>query len=155
VFLTDGNEHSFENLEVICADNEFRSTVECCLLQWSKDTNYGDLEDRFDFIICADCLFFDDFREDLCATIWKLLKLDGTCLIFAPNRQNTFHKFVDMAKLHFECMIVHDYDMEVWERHLWEKENNPDYDEDLHYPLLLKLKKRKRTTNVDFCKMVL
>jgi len=155
VFLTDGNENSFENLEVICSDNEFRSTVECCLLQWSKDTNYGDLEGRFDYIICADCLFFDEFREDLCATIWKLLKLEGTCLIFAPNRSNTFHKFVDMAKLHFECMIVHDYDMEVWERHQYEKDNNPDYDEDLHYPLLLKLKKRKRTANVDFCKMVL
>lgn len=154
VFLTDGNESSFENLEVICSDNEFRCSVECCLLQWSKDTNYGDLENRFDYIICADCLFFDEFREDLCTTIWKLLRMDGTCLIFAPNRQNTFHKFVDMAKLHFECMIVHDYDMEVWERHLYEKENNPDYDEDLHYPLLLKLKKRKKTTN-DFCKMVL
>jgi len=154
VFLTDGNESSFENLEVICSDNEFQCSVECCLLQWSKETNYGDLENRFDFIICADCLFFDEFREDLCATIYKLLKMDGTCLIFAPNRQNSFHKFVDMAKLHFECMIVHDYDMEVWERHLHEKENNPHYDEDLHYPLLLKLKKRKRTTN-DFCKMVL
>lgn len=154
VFLTDGNEASFENLEVICSDNEFRCSVECCLLQWSKETNYGDLECRFDYIICADCLFFDEFREDLCATIWKLLKMDGTCLIFAPNRKNTFHKFVDMAKLHFECMIVHDYDMEVWDRHLYEKENNPDYDEDLHYPLLLKLKKRKRSTN-DYCKMVL
>lgn len=154
VFLTDGNEASFENLEVICSDNDFRCSVECCLLQWSRETNYGDLENRFDYIICADCLFFDEFREDLCSTIWKLLKMDGTCLIFAPNRQNTFHKFVDMAKLHFECMIVHDYDMEVWERHLHEKENNPNYDEDLHYPLLLKLKKRKRTTN-DFCKMVL
>jgi hypothetical protein len=58
-----------------------------------------------------------------------------------------------MAKSHFECMIVNDYDMEVWEKHLNEKENNPNYDEDLHYPLLLKLKKRARTTN-DFCKMV-
>lgn len=51
-------------------------------------------------------------------------------------------------------MIVHDYDMEVWEKHLGEKENNPDYDEDIHYPLLLKLKKRTHPTN-DFCKMVL
>ena len=50
-------------------------------------------------------------------------------------------------------MIVNDYDMEVWEKHLYEKENNPNYDEDLHYPLLLKLKKRVRPTN-DFCKMV-
>ena len=77
-----------------------------------------------------------------------------TCLIFAPNRKNTFHKFVDMAKLHFECMIVHDYDLELWEKHLNEKENNPNYDEDIHYPLLLKLKKRSHSTN-DFCKMVL
>jgi hypothetical protein len=59
-----------------------------------------------------------------------------------------------MAKPYFECMIVHDYDLEVWERHLREKENNSDYDEDIHYPLLLKLKKRTQITN-DFCKMVL
>lgn len=77
-----------------------------------------------------------------------------TCLIFAPNRQNSFHKFVDMAKIKFECMIVNDYDLEVWEKHLSEKENNSEYDEDIHYPLLLKLKKRNKQTN-DFCKMVL
>jgi hypothetical protein len=58
-----------------------------------------------------------------------------------------------MAKSHFECMIVNDYDDEAWDKHLYEKENNPNYDEDLHYPLLLKLKKRVRSTN-DFCKMV-
>lgn len=154
VFLTDGNETSFENLEVICSENEFECSVECCLLQWDKDTNYGDLAERFDYIICADCLFFDEFRDHLCGTIYKLLKMDGMCLIFAPNRQNTFHKFVDMAKLYFECMIVHDYDMDVWDKHLDEKENNDDYDEDIHYPLLLKLKKRTKTNN-DFCKMVL
>ena len=77
------------------------------------------------------------------------------CLIFAPNRHNTFHKFVDMAKLHFECTIAHDYDIDVWERHLYEKDNNSDYDEDANYPLLLKLKKRTRPGNNDFCKMVL
>lgn len=82
--------------------------------------------------------------------------MDGICLVFAPIRQNSFHKFVDMAKLHFECMIVHDYDVEVWERHLWQLENNDEYEEDVHYPLLLKLKKRNITeSNVAFCKMVL
>jgi hypothetical protein len=39
----------------------------------------------------------------------------GTCLIFAPNRKNTFHKFVDLAKLYFECMIVQNYDDEIWQ----------------------------------------
>ncbi len=83
--------------------------------------------------------------------------MDGICLIFAPNRQNSLHKFVDMVNMHFECMIVHDYDMEVWEQHLNEIENNSDYDEDIHYPMLLKLKKKKSTTKnkVEFCKMVL
>jgi len=154
VFLTDGNESSFENLEVICSENEFECSVECCLLQWDKRTNYGDLENRFDYIVCADCLFFDEFRDDLCATIYKLLKMNGMCLIFAPNRKNTFHKFVDMAKLHFECMIVHDYDLDVWEKHLYEKDCNRNYDEDIHYPLLLKLKKRTKDKN-DYTKMVL
>jgi hypothetical protein len=74
--------------------------------------------------------------------------------MFAPNRKNTFHKFIDLAKQKFECMIVHDYDMEVWEKHLYEKDKNRDYDEDIHYPMLLKLKKRSNITN-DFCKMVL
>ncbi|RNA34385.1 calmodulin-lysine N-methyltransferase [Brachionus plicatilis] len=54
VFLTDGNETSFENLEKICDRNEFECSVECCLLQWNKNLNYGDLEERFDYILCAD-----------------------------------------------------------------------------------------------------
>lgn len=153
VFLTDGNESSFENLEVICSENEFKNTVESCLLEWKKGTEYGDLENRFDYIICADCVFFDEYREDLCATIHKLLKPNGTCLIFAPNRKNTFHKFVDLAKLYFECMIVQNYDDEIWQLNNDNKESNGDYDEDVHYPLLLKL--CKRDTNNGFCKMVL
>ncbi|CAF0919593.1 unnamed protein product, partial [Brachionus calyciflorus] len=32
VFLTDGNEASFENLEKICSRNEFECSLECCLL---------------------------------------------------------------------------------------------------------------------------
>ena len=59
VFLTDGNEASFKNLETICSRNEFDCVVECCLLRWEKDTYYEDLENRFDFIICAD--WFDFF----------------------------------------------------------------------------------------------
>jgi hypothetical protein len=43
-----------KDLEVICSENEFECSVECCLLQWNKNTNYGDLEERFDYIICAD-----------------------------------------------------------------------------------------------------
>lgn len=42
------------DLEAICDENEFNSTVECCLLQWKKDQKYADLENRFDYIICAD-----------------------------------------------------------------------------------------------------
>jgi len=153
VFLTDGNESSFENLEAICNQNEFNCTVECCLLQWNRETSYGDLENRFDYIVCADCLFFDNFREDLCAVIYKLLKPNGTCLIFAPNRKNTFHKFVDLAKLNFECMIVHNYDDEIWALHQENKENNDAYEEEIHYPLLLKL--CKKDSHSGFCKMVL
>ena len=90
------------DLEVICSENVFECSVECCLLEWNKNTNYGDLENRFDYIICADwldsltcfpfpnlsfclvftislstSLFFDEYREHLCATIYKLLKPEG------------------------------------------------------------------------------
>lgn len=140
-------------MEIICTENDFNCSVECCLLRWDQETSYGDLEDRFDYIICADCLFFDEFRDDLCATIYKLLKPNGTCLIFAPNRKDTFHKFVDLAKLKFECMIVHNYDDTIWNMHLDNKENNGSYEEDIHYPLLLKL--CKRDIKSGFCKMVL
>lgn len=76
VFLTDGNEASFKNLETICSRNEFDCVVECCLLRWEKDTYYEDLEKRFDFIICADWLaesfFFVLFRFLLLIKILKL-----------------------------------------------------------------------------------
>ena len=48
------NVYIFKDLEMICNENDFKSTVECCLLQWKKDTRYADLENRFDYILCAD-----------------------------------------------------------------------------------------------------
>lgn len=69
-------------------------------------------------------------------------------------------------------MIVQNYDDEIWQLNndvsfdlvfvcsvnneiseFKNKDTNNDYDEDVHYPLLLKL--CKRDTNNGFCKMVL
>ncbi|XP_074662329.1 calmodulin-lysine N-methyltransferase-like isoform X2 [Tubulanus polymorphus] len=75
--LTDGNEKSIRNLEEIITANKdaFKhSDVNVKLLRWDCVDVID--ENKFDVIICADCLFFDDSREHLASAINKLLKPD-------------------------------------------------------------------------------
>jgi len=44
------------------------------LLLWDDEECLAGLDAQFDFIVCADCLFFDEFRRPLLRTISRLLK---------------------------------------------------------------------------------
>ncbi|XP_070577573.1 calmodulin-lysine N-methyltransferase-like [Ptychodera flava] len=150
VLLTDGNETSVENVKLITKGNEslFGSTVvKSSVIKWDRDAKYTDLAGRFDHIICSDCLFFDQFREDLLHVIYTLLKADGLVTVLAPCRGNTLEKFCEMAKDGFEVERRDNYDTKVWEKHLQAKSKMSDgYDEDIHYPVLLFLRKLKLLT---------
>lgn len=154
VHLTDGNMFSMENVNHILAKNGFgkSSKFTSSVLQWGKSTNLkitNQPEDltmypsQFDVILCADCLFFDDVRQDLVHTIFDFMSDDGIALLTAPRRADTLDKFFDEAvNAGFNCNLQEMYNEHVWDRHLQLKEHcGEDYDENLHYPLLLELRK--------------
>lgn len=156
VHLTDGNVFSMENVRCILEKNGFgKSTrITSSVLQWGKQVNFvtrnhvqefntEPLVSQFDIILCADCLFFDDAREDLVQTIYNCMTDNGIALLTAPRRADTLDKFYDEAcSAGFNCSLQEIYNDQVWDRHLQLKSNLIDsYDENIHYPLLLQLQK--------------
>lgn len=155
VHLTDGNVFSMQNVSQILEKNGFgqSSKITSSVLQWGKQFNsrstlaQGLTADpaatQFDIILCADCLFFDDVRQDLVQTIFDFMADDGIALLTAPRRAETLDKFFDEA-IHagFICNIQEIYNERVWDRHLQLKAcHSESYDENIHYPLLLQLQK--------------
>ena len=106
-----------------------------------------DLHHSVDIVIAADCLFFDAFRQSLVDTLDYLLTFgeDASALIFAPRRKSTMEDFVNRSKAKgFDVAIESDYD-EVVTQKLAEVRKSRDatsFDEDIHYPLLLTLRRR-------------
>uniref|UniRef100_UPI00358DE4CA centromere protein O-like n=1 Tax=Myxine glutinosa TaxID=7769 RepID=UPI00358DE4CA len=101
------------------------------------------LRGQFDVVVCADCLFLDDYRACLVQTIDDLLKPCGTALVFSPRRGKTLELFCELARCCKFCIEkTQIYDEEVWEKHCKMQANGEKiYDEDLHYPYMLTLRK--------------
>lgn len=156
VHLTDGNSFSMENVSHILDKNGFgKSThVTSSVLQWGKKADvermyqFGEfpndlLSSQFDIILCADCLFFDEARQDLVQTIFDFMADDGIALLTAPRRSDTLDKFYQEAcNAGLICNLQEIYNDLVWDRHIQLKLNHSEsYDENIHYPLLLQLQK--------------
>lgn len=138
VHLTDGNALSVENVRRIAQRNSLPRT-KVSQLDW-KD--FSKVTEQYDVILSADCLFFDDTRNFLVEALWHCLAPGGVALVMAPARGATLHAFMQCARLRgFSCSLHPRYCDVVWSRHVQFKRNCPEYDEDLHYPLLLLLTK--------------
>ncbi|KAG8191533.1 hypothetical protein JTE90_019597 [Oedothorax gibbosus] len=118
VIVSDGNIRCVENVHSIIEQNSqyFGAThVDSRHLRWDVDDDLNDLKSRFDVVICADCLYYDDGRHALAETIWKILKVDGIAVILAPTRGKTFQYFVDLVDKDFIVERLMAYDTHVWE----------------------------------------
>ena len=146
VVLTDGNMKSVENLQRTVTGNgklsTSRTVVSIAKLLWDpaalQDTGYGT---KFDHVLCADCLFFDELHGPLCLLVKGLLRPGGTCHMFAPERGQSLKLFQQTAQQWFDVEVMERYSELVWEKHqqcLLELRPNSLYDPDLHYPLYLK-----------------
>ena len=62
------------------------------LIKWANGAN--ELEEQYDVIISADCLFFDEGRPQLLECLKKALKPGGTAIIVAPSRSGTFEVII-------------------------------------------------------------
>ncbi|KAG0723268.1 Calmodulin-lysine N-methyltransferase [Chionoecetes opilio] len=85
-------------------------------------------------------LFFDDGRDSLLLTLLAVLRPGGTALVVAPGRSGTFHRFAAMCRPHFRVHIVEKYD-HVVDQHAQKSALDPHYSHNLHFPLLMVLKK--------------
>lgn len=142
VLLTDGNERSVCNVREIVDGNRERfgvTKVSCDILRWESSTISEKYCGKFDYVICADCLFFLNLHNELALVIQKLLKPNGgMALIFAPRRGNTLEHFCSIVKDYFQVEFSEHYSDIVSSVH---RQNPENYNPDLHYPLKIVLKR--------------
>lgn len=137
VTVTDGNKISIENVQAIIKCNQFDAGVKCKILKWS-----GEEKDRkYDVILCADCLFFDDARADLIECLWACLENKGIAFIMAPQRGNTLDNFIEQSRAKgLRSRKIVNYNNVVWEKR-FALLDNCDYDDNIHYPILIEVTK--------------
>lgn len=145
VHLTDGNDISIANVRKSVCLNELACYTKCSVLKWEESDLRSPTEaGKFDVILSADCLFFDEARLALIDTMSYYLKGNeggGVALVMAPRRGKTMQCFIQVAEMKgFSVTILERYNETIWKRHL-ELKNSSLYDEDLHYPILLQLRK--------------
>ena len=153
--LTDGNETSVENIHRILEENggSFASVSTLArVLLWNEEFLESH-HPKFDFVICADCLFFTELHDSLAKVIHKLLDVSGRAILFNPRRNGTLDQFVTVAEELFVVEKIERYDEAVWRKHcaavmMTTEGENGAYKPDLHYPILLILQPLSGITTI-------
>ena len=141
VVLTDGNETSVANVREILDANMSRfdkfTSVSCEVLQWENLSLKENYLAKFDYVLCADCLFFSNVHHELAQVIKSLLKpCNGMAILFAPRRSGTLEQFCLIAKDYFNVECIERHSEKAWEV-LQDKPSHINVD--LHYPLKIVL----------------
>ncbi|XP_012696887.1 calmodulin-lysine N-methyltransferase [Clupea harengus] len=146
VILSDGNEKAIQNVRSVIERNRRAGLFTCTdvssrVVRWDSESDVSALESCFDVVMCADCLFLDQYRGSLVDAVRRLLRPNGTALVFAPPRGETLAQFRGLAeRAGFQVRQYLNYDQEVWDVHIgMQREGKDSYDENIHYPHLLTL----------------
>ncbi len=146
--ITDGNERSVDNLQSIIKHNQLNKNmvVTAEVIIWEDtviNSMYGHLKERFDVIICADCLFFTETHNALISLLLHMIKSTGVIYMFAPERNGTMQIFCNLARMHFHVDVSTNYLDNVWEKHVAINGKLEDYNPDIHYPKLISMKMKE------------
>ena len=147
VILTDGNEKSVTNLNRIISRNQSSFGKTCVtgqIFTWDEHRISSDFMDRFDVIICADCLFFTEVHESLIAVLKSLLRPTGKIYMFAPERSGTLQQFCSIAMKRFHVEVTDRYLDVVWHKHeqYLSEVSGGIYNPNIHLPLCIVLKNK-------------
>ena len=105
-----------------------------------KDEN---LANKFEIVLCSDCLYYEKSHLPLIETIYSLLNENGTAIIVSPLRQNSFKDFMKLSCKYFHLKIHVIYDDTIWQlNRKFQAELTDIYSTDRHYPLMAILTKR-------------
>uniref|UniRef100_A0A3B5BI19 Calmodulin-lysine N-methyltransferase n=1 Tax=Stegastes partitus TaxID=144197 RepID=A0A3B5BI19_9TELE len=119
VLLSDGNEKSIQSILSSSSLPLFLSISPSRVVRWDCELDISALEGHFDVVMCADCLFLDQYRASLVDAIRRLLKANGMALVFAPLRGETLRLFCQLAQQAGLSVSQHQqYDAQVWDVHL-------------------------------------
>ncbi|XP_076053484.1 calmodulin-lysine N-methyltransferase isoform X2 [Oratosquilla oratoria] len=140
VLVTDGNKACIENVQVILKENPSPSPVQAGVLRWECGAEVKAQEGKFDVVICGDCVFFDDSRDNLLRTLVSVLRPGGMGLVVAPARRDTFKLFAHLCEAYFKVTTYESYD-EVVAKCVEKCTSDSNYNRNLHYPLLMVLHK--------------
>lgn len=144
LLLTDGHPDAVANVTAVIEHNTevFGNTqVSSEVLCWDDSflLSPSPHDGAFDWLLCADCLFFTELHTTLARTMHKLLRTrSGRGLIFAPTRGKTLEQFVTVASKLFTVERTNCYDDAVYQKHseLLQQDEGV-YNPDLHYPVML------------------
>lgn len=126
------------NLNRILEANHFLSLIRAKLIRWD-DLSDCDSE-KFDTVICADCLFFQEFRSCLVDCIYYLLRPGGRALITAPRRGTSLENFIELSSKRFIVHSEDNYSKKISTRKSALKDDDR-FNEDKDYPLLIRMEK--------------
>ena len=115
------NEEALENMinktenspnNTVFNDKYLRSTcgVSTSLLRWSVGDIHDDIKNlqrkKFDIIIAADCLFFENFHYDFIWILRNCLEKNGFCFLLQPKRGRTVDNFMSKIRISEDFLVV-------------------------------------------------
>ncbi|KAG2386030.1 hypothetical protein C9374_003179 [Naegleria lovaniensis] len=149
IVLTDGNASVVENLRcninhLVQSGDLIEEKISCSQLLW-QSTSQLEMLGKFDILLAADCLFFEEYHNDLMTLLEKSAeKVFGhlTVIMFNPKRGKSLENFVSKFQHQSQaCIQINEnYDENIFNTCLRYEKENAFFSKDNHYPLLMEIK---------------